>query len=114
MAPSIHLLFHLLLVPTLSIAPISLAHAQSTAAAASAECPSSTIEPLHARPSVASGWSARVVASGLTRPRRMVFDGEGGLLVVEWGVGIARVRVGGGGCVGMGEEGVERVVGDGR
>jgi len=64
--------------------------AQSSSASASA-C-ASTIPPRHGQPSVAAGWNVQVVASGLTDPRGMVFDSEGGLLVVQQGRGIARVR----------------------
>lgn len=73
--------------------------AQSTTAPASAAACSSTITPQHAQPSVASGWSAQVVASGLADPRGIVFDQEGHLLVVEQGRGISSLTL-------TGDEGV--------
>lgn len=39
-------------------------------------------------PVAASGWQYRLIANGLTRPRGIAFDGDGGLLVVESGVGL--------------------------
>ena len=39
------------------------------------------------RPSVASGYSLQVVASGLSEPRGLAFDSDGHLLVVEQGTG---------------------------
>jgi glucose/arabinose dehydrogenase len=46
-------------------------------------CPADTSGPKYAAPVVAKGFTARVVISGLTRPRGMVFDTEGNLLVVQ-------------------------------
>lgn len=40
---------------------------------------------------VGSGWTAQLIANGLTKPRGIVFDNTGALLVVEQGVGILRV-----------------------
>lgn len=58
---------------------------------ASASACASTIQPKNAAPSVASGWRANVVASQLTKPRGVLFDSEGGLLVVEQDRGISRL-----------------------
>jgi glucose/arabinose dehydrogenase len=46
-------------------------------------CPADTGGPKYAAPIVAKGFTARVVISNLTRPRGMVFDTEGNLLVVQ-------------------------------
>ncbi|KAF2448014.1 soluble quino protein glucose dehydrogenase [Karstenula rhodostoma CBS 690.94] len=78
--------------------------AQSSTASASA-CASS-IAPKNAAPSVASGWRAEVVANGLDGPRAIVFDSEGGLLVVEGKKGISRISFG------KGEGGCARGEGD--
>lgn len=60
----------------------------------------STIAPLHAAPSAAPGFRVQVVANGLTNPRSIQFDAEGGLLVVEQTIGITRFRLtGDGACV---------------
>lgn len=54
-----------------------------------------------------------MVANGLTLPRGIAFDSEGGLLVVEMGVGISRVRLRSPrGCVQV-DGAVGRVVEDG-
>jgi glucose/arabinose dehydrogenase len=59
---------------------------------ASTACPS-TLTGDYAAPSVASGYAARLIATGLTSPRGIKFDTEGNLLVVEEGVGIAALRL---------------------
>lgn len=75
----------------------AVAYAQRTTAPACA----STIQPQHPAPSLASGWRADVVASNLSRPRTVLFDSEGGLLVVEPLKGISRITLddGAGPCV---------------
>lgn len=40
------------------------------------------------KPSVASGYTMALVATGLTKPRSIEFDTNGNLLVVESGVGL--------------------------
>ena len=74
--------------------------AQSSSGSASEGC-SSTLTADYAAPSVASGYSARLIATGLTSPRGIKFDTEGNLLVVEEGVGITALRLstGSGSCV---------------
>jgi glucose/arabinose dehydrogenase len=68
------------------------AQSSSSSASASATACASTIAPQHAAPSVAAGWRAEVVASGLSNPRGILFDTEGALLMVEQGKGVSRVR----------------------
>src|SRR5271155_1891748 len=61
-----------------------------------------TIAPSGAvRPSLASGYSAQVVATGLSKPRGIQFDKAGNLLVIEQGTGslIALTLNEEGGCV---------------
>jgi glucose/arabinose dehydrogenase len=71
---------------------------------------SSSIAPQHAAPSVAPGFRVQVVANGLRDPRGILFDREGGLLVLEQGHGVSRLRLGGeSGCVSVEGE-VQRVV----
>jgi hypothetical protein len=55
----------------------------NTFALAQNGCPAETDGPKYAPPKVAKGFTARVVISGLLRPRGMVFDTEGNLLVVQ-------------------------------
>ncbi len=56
-------------------------------------------------PVVASGWEYRLVAQNLTRPRGILFDSLGGLLVVDRGAGILRFPVDDNGllCLSLGE-----------
>jgi hypothetical protein len=51
-------------------------------AAGQKDCPA-VAGPKYAQPIVAKGFTARVVISNLTRPRGMIFDTEGNLLVVQ-------------------------------
>lgn len=44
-------------------------------------------------PEAADGWSYCLVASNLTRPRGILFDTEGGLIVVDRGVGLVHYKL---------------------
>lgn len=57
------------------------------------------------RPSIASGYSLQVVATGLSRPRGIAFDDQGHLLVVEQGSGTVSSHVVGeeNGCITLGQ-----------
>lgn len=62
----------------------------------------STLTPTNSiKPSVASGYQAALVATGLTKPRSIQFDSSGNLLVVQAGTGIASLQLqdNGGTCV---------------
>ncbi|KAF2745528.1 soluble quino protein glucose dehydrogenase [Sporormia fimetaria CBS 119925] len=84
----------------LSYFSLSTVRAQDTTTTAAPAC-SSTISAVHGDPSVAPGWRAQVVASGLNKPRSIVVDPAGRLLVVELGYGISRLNLdeGEGPCV---------------
>lgn len=58
----------------------SIAFAQSSSCG---PAPSGSI-----RPSIASGYTYQVVATGLSKPRGILLDQEGNLLVVEQGRGV--------------------------
>jgi glucose/arabinose dehydrogenase len=49
------------------------------------------LTPSYSPPVVAKGWKAQLVATGLTSPRGIKFDTNGGLLVIEQGVGLSRL-----------------------
>jgi glucose/arabinose dehydrogenase len=70
------------------------------------------LPPATTAPIVASGFTARVFANGLTKPRGMVFDTEGNLLVVQNGRGIIAIKLkdDGGSCVSA--AGTQSVVAD--
>lgn len=75
-------------------------------------CPKPTA-PQNAAPSVAPGFRLEVVAQGLRKPRSILFDREGGLLVVERNHGISRLALtGDGACVQLDGD-VQTVVQDG-
>ncbi|KAI1520771.1 soluble quino protein glucose dehydrogenase [Pyrenophora tritici-repentis] len=84
------------------------AKAQQTAAPT---C-TSYIAPHNGAPLVAPGFRAEIVAAGLRDPRSIVFDREGGLLVVEQGHGISRLRLSGNSTCVRVEGNVQRVVQD--
>ncbi len=88
---------------TLSCAVLTI-RAQSTC--------QSTIAPQHAAPSVAPGFRVDVVANNLRTPRGILFDSEGGLLVVEQGHGISRLNLDGAGACVRATGNVQTVVDD--
>lgn len=54
-------------------------------------CPT-ILQPAYPAPSLAIGWSAQLIAKDLTKPRTVLFDTSGGLLILQQGVGIARIK----------------------
>lgn len=71
-----------------------------SAAADSSSC-SNDLSVAYDEPVAADGWSYRLVANGLERPRGILLDTEGALLVVDSGVGIVHLtlRDDGGTCL---------------
>jgi len=65
--------------------------AQSSSSSGSGSC-STSLTASYAAPSVASGYSARLVATGLTSPRGIKLDNAGNLLVIEEEVGVTALR----------------------
>jgi len=61
----------------------------TTATSSSASC--ATLTPSYDAPVAADGWKAQLIATGLTKPRGIKFDSNGGLLVIEAGVGLRRL-----------------------
>ncbi|KID93103.1 L-sorbosone dehydrogenase [Metarhizium guizhouense ARSEF 977] len=55
-------------------------------------CPN-TLAVSYPAPVAAKGWTYRLVAKGFKKPRSIVFDDNGGLLVVDAGVGLYRLTV---------------------
>ena len=73
-------------IPILSILVLLL-----FGASAASNC-SATLTPTQSiQPSIASGYQAALVATGLTAPRSIKFDTSGNLLVVQAGVGITNL-----------------------
>ncbi|KAF2733206.1 soluble quino protein glucose dehydrogenase [Polyplosphaeria fusca] len=70
---------------------VLLTFAALQARALAQSCPSLTAS--YPAPSVASGYEARLVAQGLEKPRGLLFDNKGNLLVIERGVGISSFNV---------------------
>ena len=63
---------------------------------------STTLPPTNSiKPSLASGYRAALVATGLTDPRSIEFDSSGNLLVVQAGAGVESLQLqdNGGTCV---------------
>lgn len=63
------------------------------ASSASAQSVTCTLRPEYAAPVMADGWQSRLIATGLSRPRSIIFDTEGALLVVEQGGGIKHLKL---------------------
>lgn len=74
----------------------------AAASAQSASSCSTTLTPTNSiKPSLASGYQAALVATGLTKPRSIQFDSAGNLLVVQAGSGVESLQLqdNGGTCV---------------
>lgn len=63
---------------------ISLASTQSPC--------SNSLTPTYNTPALAAGWQATLIARGLSRPRSIVLDSLGHLLVLQQGVGIVNLQ----------------------
>lgn len=68
----------------------ALLHASLTYAQAAATC-ANALKPSYSAPVVGAGYTAQLIATGLKKPRGILFDREGGLLVVQQGTGIQRL-----------------------
>jgi glucose/arabinose dehydrogenase len=75
----------------------TLVASAAAAALAPMKCPEK-ITPKYT-PVVAKGFTARVVANGVSSPRNMVVDSAGRLLVVEKGIGVTSYNIQDGDCV---------------
>lgn len=85
-----------------SAAAVLLAAIVVPALGQSASSCSTTLTPTNSiKPSVASGYQAALVATGLTDPRSIEFDSSGNLLVVQAGAGIESLQLqdNGGTCI---------------
>lgn len=85
-----------------SIATLLLATYFVPALAQSSSSCSTTLTPTKSiKPSVASGYKAALVATGVSNPRGIAFDSSGNLLVVQSGSGIASLQLedNGGTCI---------------
>lgn len=70
----------------------ALVFLSALAVAAAQEC-SNTLTVDYPEPVAADGWSYRLIANDLTDPRGLLFDNDGGLLVVDRGVGLVHMRL---------------------
>jgi ABC-type Fe3+ transport system permease subunit len=90
------------------VALIAVAVAASLApvAAQSSTTSCSVLKPSYSAPSVASSYAAAPVATGLFKPRGILFDTSGRLLVVEQNRGIVALTLnnGGGTCLSVKEK----------
>lgn len=65
-----------------------LGHSANAAPHAAAPSCATTLSSSIAAPSLAPGYSGRLVSTGLSAPRGIIFDSAGHLLVVQQGVGV--------------------------
>jgi glucose/arabinose dehydrogenase len=61
--------------------------------AASAQDVACNLTPDYPAPVMADGWESRLIMTGLSRPRSILFDSEGGLLVVQQRAGITHLQL---------------------
>lgn len=64
----------------------------AASAPASTSC-ASALQPSYPAPSLAPGYTAQLIATNLTKPRGLIFDSQGHLLVVQQQVGITSLRI---------------------
>ena len=64
----------------------------SASALASNSC-ASALQPSYPAPSLAPGYTAQLIATNLTKPRGLIFDSQGHLLVVQQQVGITSLVI---------------------
>ena len=69
-------------------AAIAIVHSQSLASCSPSLTPTNSI-----KPSVASGYQAALVATGLNKPRSLQFDNAGNLLVLQSGRGLQSLQL---------------------
>ncbi|TXT08694.1 hypothetical protein VHUM_02822 [Vanrija humicola] len=89
-----------------SISTLPLALILTLAASAAADtCTQNRLHTTYPAPVAADGWSYRVIANGLKKPRSILFDSSGALLVLESGKGVTRLSFNdsGGSCLGVKE-----------
>lgn len=88
-------------LPRLAIRWATLLAVVASPVIAQSSCSTSLTPTNSIKPSVASGYQAALVATGLTKPRSLQFDSSGNLLVVEAGKGISshQLQDDGGICV---------------
>lgn len=79
--------------------------------ATSQSCPNS-LKASYPAPVVADGYNAQLIVSGLTKPRGLLFDSEGALLVVEAGAGITHIVLRDNGTTCLGSNKTIRLVDD--
>ena len=73
-------------------------HVFSAPSAGSSLCPSE-LKPNYSAPALAPGYRAQLIAKNLTKPRGLVFDKDGTLLVIEQQAGITSLTVEGDDCL---------------
>lgn len=61
--------------------------------AVNAQDVSCSLTPSYAAPVMAEGWESRLILTGLSRPRSILLDSTGGLLVVQQRAGITHLRL---------------------
>lgn len=66
------------------------AYLAQTPFAADTNCP--TLKSSYPAPVVGDGWSYQLVANNLSAPRGILFDDQGGLLVVQQGAGVVHLE----------------------
>jgi glucose/arabinose dehydrogenase len=92
--------------PRLLTLALLAAAASLVTAQGSSECSIEEIRSSYPTPDVSEGWGFRVVASELTRPRSILFDSDGALILLDVGSGILHIDLDDQGdtCVGVSKQ----------
>lgn len=85
--------------------PLQFLAATQLSVALAQEC-RNTLKATYTSPIAAGGWTYRLIANGLTRPRSILFDNQGALLVVDANSGVKHLKLtdDGGTCLSVAEK----------
>jgi glucose/arabinose dehydrogenase len=78
------------MVRPLAVAAVAVSYLATPALAQSC---SNNLKPNYTAPVTGDGWSYRLVATGLGKPRGILVDDKGALLLVNRGVGIVHISL---------------------
>lgn len=84
------MIFHCLQFVTLAVMHVARVSSQTTTVSAAGSCPT-ILTPSYSAPVVGTGYTYQLIVTGLTKPRGLIFDSNGALLVIQSGVGLTHI-----------------------
>jgi hypothetical protein len=74
----------------LAVMNVGYVLSQTTMVSAAGPCPT-ILTPSYSAPVVGTGYTYQLIVTGLTKPRGLIFDSNGALLVIQSGVGLTHI-----------------------